>query len=196
MGKIGNILGVSSFVMVFVFLFILAILVTVINANIDDLTDYKTNVEMFKTINSVGNWVLGLWLTVGLTFIVIGIAVGVLIFLYNKNKETFDSITGKLTGSTVQTIMPIAGIVFLCLFILLLSALIYFIVTWYRSILSSVDYQVYQEGCVSIEDKRCNEIFSNFDTIINAMVFVTILAVIAIILSIVAIVFLVRNRNN
>ena len=196
MGKIGNILGVSSFVMVLVFLFILAIIVTVINSNIDDLTDFKSNTNMFKTVTSVGNWVLGLWVTVGISFIMLGVASGILIYLYNKNKQTFDNITDALSGSTIQTIIPYAAIIFLCIFCILLLALIVYIVIWYRSILSSADHKVYEAGCTSIDDGKCNDIYSNFNTIITSMIMATILCAIAVILSIVAIVFLIKNRNQ
>jgi hypothetical protein len=196
MGKIGNILSITSFILVFVFLFILAILVTVINSNIGDLSDVTTNPTMFKTVNSVRNWTWGLWITVVLALIVVGIISGILIYLYQKKSVAFSNISGAVTGSTFQTILPIASIIFLILFNFLLLALIVYVVIWYRAITSSNDYKVYQAGCQSISDTKCNEVYSNIDTVLNSMIFSTILSGIAIVLSIVGIVFLIRNRNN
>jgi hypothetical protein len=196
MGKIGNILSITSFILVFVFLFILAILVTVINSNIGDLSDVTTNPTMFKTVNSVRNWTWGLWITVVLALIVVGIISGILIYLYQKKSVAFSNISGAVTGSTFQTILPIASIIFLILFNFLLLALIVYVVIWYRAITSSNDYKVYQAGCQSISDTKCNEVYSNIDTILNSMIFTTILSGIAIVLSIVGIVFLIRNRNK
>ena len=196
MGKIGNILSITSFILVFVFLFILAILVTLINSNIGDLSDVTTNPTMFKTVNSVRNWTWGLWITVVLALIVVGIISGILIYLYQKKSVAFSNISGAVTGSTFQTILPIASIIFLILFNFLLLALIVYVVIWYRAITSSNDYKVYQAGCQSISDTKCNEVYSNIDTVLNSMIFSTILSGIAIVLSIVGIVFLIRNRNN
>ena len=196
MGKIGNILSITSFILVFVFLFILAILVTVINSNIGDLSDVTTNPTMFKTVNSVRNWTWGLWITVVLALMVVGIISGILIYLYQKKSVAFSNISGAVTGSTFQTILPIASIIFLILFNFLLLALIVYVVIWYRAITSSNDYKVYQAGCQSISDTKCNEVYSNIDTVLNSMIFSTILSGIAIVLSIVGIVFLIRNRNN
>lgn len=196
MGKIGNILSVTSYILVFIFLFILAILVTVINANISDLSDVTNNPTIFKTVNSIRNWTWGLWITVVLALIVVGVFSGILIYLYQKNSTTFTNISGAVSGSIFQTILPIISIIFLILFNFLLLALIVYVVIWYRAILSSNDYKVYQDGCQSTSDTKCNEVYTNIDTILNSMIFTTILSVIAGVLSIVGIVFLIRNRNN
>jgi hypothetical protein len=177
-----RILSLFVFGLSFLFLLIIAIMISILYSSIEKLSDATTNQAIFKALQNARYWTIGLWVAFGITLIIL---IGLGIFIWRTGG--IEGVQSVLGSSTSGYILPSLTIVYLILFIIMLIALLVYVGIWYYGILNSTDYQTYKGGCTASSIQNCTDIYDNFSTAVNTSIAILFVSIFAMILSAIAI---------